>query len=170
MYMCQRFLNGSDEYRRARLKIMPEILEAAYAIRLMAPKGREITLDKEDFLPTTYRTHDVAGKQCPIMEVTLDLMTNSTMRGMAALVKRYIGGISIDNALVISTPDDQNEKEPEACLGLFRMNHLDVDTCPSLPDRFETEGCSMATVDSIRASLLTKSAAQFSSRSIRVST
>jgi len=162
----KRFLSGPDEYRRARMKLMPEITEAPYAVRLLAPKGSEITLEKPNFLATSYRLHDVAGKLLPIMECTLDFMGNSTMRGMASLVKRYLSSISIDFALVIGTPDEQKEKEPECILGLSRMHHIDVTQYPSLPDRFETEGCSEETVDSIRASLLVKTAEMHSSRAV----
>jgi hypothetical protein len=164
-------LNGSDEYRKERLKIMPEFVEAPYAIRLMVPKGAELIIERPNFLATTYRVHDVAGKLCPIMECTLDFMGNSTMRGMASLVKRYLAGISLDFALVIGTPWNQEEKDVECILGLCRMHHMDVTKYPNLPDRFETEGCSEETVDSIRASLLVKKTAEMqSSKAIAVAT
>jgi hypothetical protein len=82
-------LSGTDEYRKDRLKIMPEIVEAPYPIHLLAPKGTELRVETP-FLPTTYRHHDAAGDRCPILEVTLDFLGNATMRGMASLVKRYL--------------------------------------------------------------------------------
>jgi hypothetical protein len=148
------------------MKMMPQIIDAPYAVRLLAPSGSEITIEKPNLLATTYRVHDVAGKLCPVMECTLDFMGNATMRGMASLVKRYLSSISIDFALVIGTPDDQTEKEVECIIGLCRMDHMDVMTYPKLPDRFETEGCSEQTVDSIRASLLVKTAKMQSLRAV----
>jgi hypothetical protein len=147
---------------------MSEIVEAPYPIRLLAPKGKEIQVERP-FLPTTYHRHDVVGDLCPILEVTLDMLGNATIRGMASLVKRYLSGISLDLAAIVTAPDGQTEgDEPEACLGLWRMNHIDVTQYPRLPDRFETDGCSDETVQAIRAHILLKGARLDSVRRISV--
>jgi hypothetical protein len=51
------------------------------------------------------------------------------------MLKRYIRLIALDLAVVIHTPDGQTEQEPEACLGLWRFDHIDVLTCPPLSTR-----------------------------------
>jgi hypothetical protein len=161
-------LSGTDEYRKDRLKIISEIVEAPYPIRLLAPKGKEIQVERP-FLPTTYRQHDAIGNLCPILEVTLDMLGNATIRGMASLVKRYLNSISLDLAVIVTRPDGQTEgDEPEACLGLWRMSHIDVTQYPTLPDRFETDGCSDELVQAIRANILVKGAHLDSTRPICV--
>jgi hypothetical protein len=58
---------------------------------------------------------------------------------MAGIVKKHLSSLAIDVAVTISKPDGQVEDEPQACLGLWRFDHIDVDSCPELPDRHEIE-------------------------------
>jgi hypothetical protein len=159
LILVQRFLNGDDAYRQARLKILPEIVEANYVVKSMAPKGNR-TLHREGLIETIYHKCDVDGPDsCPIVEVTLDMVGNRAIRGMAALVKRYLNSISVDLAVIISKPDGQENNEPEACLGLWRLHHIDISKCLPLPDRFDMEkGASDKNPDLVRASLLSKAA------------
>jgi hypothetical protein len=165
---AQRFLNSDDAYRKARLKLMPELVEAPYPVRLMAPKGKELVVHRPGLIDTIYYAHDVAGDLCPTWEVTLDLMGTPAIRGMATIVKRYLKSMSVDFAAIISKPEGQKEDEPEACLGLWRMNHLDLAQAADLPDRFAAEGCCDETIHAIRASILIESANEASSKCITV--
>jgi hypothetical protein len=132
----------------------------------MAPSGKEIAMQNDGIVETSYRLHDsTAGENlCPVFEVTLDFMGNSTIRGMASLVKRYLPGMSVDFCAILSKPAGQTEDEPEACLGLWRLNHIDVTQYATLPDRFSTDGCSQETVNALRASLLIENARLESSK------
>jgi hypothetical protein len=104
-------------------------------------------------------------ESCPIIEVTLDMVGNRAIRGMASLVKRYLNSISVDLAAIISKPDGQEKDEPEACLGLWRLHHIDISKCPPLPDRYAMEkGASDQHPDLVRASLLSKAAEEHSSQ------
>ena len=176
----KRFLAGSPEYRQHRLKLLPELVQAPYAIRLMAPKANAPppTVHQEGLVTTKYHEHDVGATttsgsssgvettvnktQAPIFEVTMDLMEQRTVRSMACLVKRYLPSMSIDFALVISKPDGSEDEEPEAVLGMWRWDHLQLTEYPSLPDRLATDGCSRETLDAVRASLLAKEASRMS--------
>ena len=178
----QRFLNGDDAYRQARLKILPEVVEANYVVKSMAPKGNK-TLHREGLIETIYHTSsdgaleggpspNNASLLCPIVEVTLDMVGNRAIRGMASLVKRYLVSISVDLAAIISKPDGQEEDEPEACLGLWRLHHIDISKCPPLPDRFAMLmennkghiGDNHNNSDLLRASLLSKEAEDYISQ------
>jgi hypothetical protein len=137
----------------------------------MAPSGKEVALQNNGIVETTYRLHNSSNSAggdthtlCPVFEVTLDFMGNSTIRGMASLVKRYLPGMSVDFCAILSKPVGQTEDEPEACLGLWRLNHIDVSQYATLPDRFSTHGRSQETANVLRASLLIKSAELESSR------
>ena len=136
VWVVQRFLSGDDNYRKSRLKIIPAIVDAPYVIRSMAPKNSVLTIQRNGLLDTIYHMHETKGSQRPIVEVTLDLMGTRAIRGMAALVKRYLTTMSVDFAAIISKPDGQVKDEPQACLGLWRFDHIDVTNCPDLPDRF----------------------------------
>jgi len=125
----KRFLAGNDKYRQERLKILPEFVDAPYAIRLLASKDTELQIHYDGWLETKYYIH---SDGCPIWEMNLDFMGNSTIRGMASFVKRYLSSINADFALVISYPN-----EPQGVLGLWRFDHINVNEYPSLPDRYE---------------------------------
>jgi hypothetical protein len=47
----------------------------------------------------------------------------------------------MEMAAVIGKPagQEKNEGELEACLGLWRMDHIDVSACPQFSDRFANE-------------------------------
>jgi hypothetical protein len=148
---------------------LPEVVEANYVVKSMAPKGNK-TLHREGLIETIYNQCDgVEGPEssCPIVEVTLDMVGNRAIRGMASLVKRYLNSISVDLAAIISKPDDQEEDEPEACLGLWRLHHIDISKCPPLPDRFammEKGASEKRNSDLVRANLLSKAAEEYISQ------
>lgn len=161
----KRFLKGSPEYRQKRLKVVPELVQAPYAIRLMAPKSTTgTTVHQEGLVSTVYHEADVTeAHPAPILEVTFDFMEQRTVRNMSSLVKRYLPTMSVDMALCIGAPDedlDAAEKEPEAVLGMWRLDQLTMEDYPQLPDRLATDGCSLETVDAFRASLLVKEASR----------
>ena len=158
----KRFLSAKDdEYRKRRIFLTPDIAEAAYAIKMVAPKGKEMALQKDGLTENTYNFYENDGHGAPLLEVTLDLMGNKAIRGMASLVKRYLVGLSIDFAAIIKAPEGSTEPEPAACLGLFRLHHLDVEAAPTLPDRFSYQSGSVDNArkaDELRASMLMKEA------------
>jgi hypothetical protein len=127
-------------------------------IRMVAPPKREMTIHC-NMLPTKWRTRGACYKDekylHPCLELELDVMANKAMRGMTSLVKRYLKGMSIDVAVTIDKPDLQKEEELSACVGMFRLEKIDVLVCPKLPERLEL-GHSLQE-DTIRASMLLKS-------------
>lgn len=154
----KQFLNGDDEYKSQRLKMLPYVVDGPYPIRVMAPPKREITVHC-DMLPTKW--HQSSGRTLrggrylhPCLELELDLMANKTMRGFASLVKRYLVKMSVDVAVIVQKPDLQEEEEGSACLGMWRFDKVDVSQCPNLPERLELGRSVKA--DTLRATMLMK--------------
>jgi hypothetical protein len=89
-------------------------------------------------LPTKWRTRGACYKDekylHPCLELELDVMANKAMRGMTSLVKRFLKGMSVDVAVTIDKPDLQKEEELSACVGMFRLEKIDVSVCPKLPE------------------------------------
>lgn len=83
-----------------------------------------------------------------MLEVELDCMSSKAMRGMASIIKKNLSGIVLDIAVVIEKPDGATEEEPTACLGMWRFDRVDIETCPMLPERqvSEIEAIRRATV------------------------
>jgi hypothetical protein len=140
----KRFLNGDSKYRNERLKVIPSVVEGPLAVKVLAPPKKEMLLNCA-LLPVSWQQYNPetseGRKLCAALEVTLDCMSNRAMRGMAGIVKRNLKHLSIDMACVIGKPagQEEDEDESEACLGLWRMDHIDVSACPGFPDRWANE-------------------------------
>jgi len=136
-------MNGDDEYRNRRLKIIPVVAEGPLAVKVLAPPRRELVVRCEA-LPVTWRNYEASrdpnGRELfPAIECEIDCMSNRAIRAMAGILKRNLGSLCIDIACIIQKPDGLEEDEPQACLGLFRFNHIDVERCPAFPDRFAAD-------------------------------
>jgi hypothetical protein len=101
-------------------------------------------------MTTTYQQDPPSDTQCPVMSVTLDLVTNATIRGFVGIFKRNMHRMVVDFACIIDPGND----EPSAVVGLWRMNKLQFDSMPELPDRYTCYGTPNQDVDSIRANVL----------------
>lgn len=124
--------------------MIPSVVDGPLAVRVLAPPKREICVSCA-LLPVSWRSYEAGvdaetGKKlAPALEVVLDCTSNRAMRSMAGILKRNLQSLAIDVAVVIQKPDDQDEEEPQACLAMWRFNHIDVSKCPTFPDRFEYE-------------------------------
>lgn len=137
--------------------MIPSLAEGPRAMSLLAPPKKERLVHCET-LPITWRQHGACIKDgrklYPHLEATLDCMTNRAVRSLTCMVKRYLHALSVDVAVVIAKPEEQEESEPSACLGLWRFDHINIYECPTLPDRFAAEASSIGqSPDLIRASL-----------------
>jgi len=110
----QRFLRGDDDYRNARLKIIPSLVDGPMPIRMAAPAKRERPVHNPDLIPVSWRKLQNDGHKNPHLEATLDCLSGKAIRSAASLVKRFLVKLSIDVAIVLSRPEDQTEPEPSA--------------------------------------------------------
>lgn len=126
--------------------MIPSVANGPLAIRLIAPPKREVQISCA-LLPVTWRKYPAevtaqGRKLEPLLEMELDCVQTATMRAMAALAKRNIQSVALDVAIVISKPEGQKEEEPEACVGIWRFNKINVSECCSFPDAYEEEAAS----------------------------
>ena len=111
-------------------------------MRYIAPARKTKTIVTPR-IPSTWKKHppklnnngDTLWHPC--LEFESDLMANSTMRSVCSMVKRYIGSMVADAAILIEKPDLQHEDEPTACLGMIRFDRIDLVGCSELPPRLE---------------------------------
>lgn len=61
--------------------------------------------------------------------------------------------MTVDFACII---DPDEDGEPSCVLGLWRMDHLEADHYPELPDRYDNGDGEMEKADSIRGSIIVK--------------
>jgi hypothetical protein len=155
----QRFLKGDDDYKNLRMKLIMSVVEAPRVVKMLAPPKREKVVHNE-YISVAWKTHNQettksGRKLCSVLEATLDCVSKRAIRSMAGIVKNHLVRLSLDVAAVITKPEGQLEEEPHACIGLWRFNHIDVTTAPTLPDRYEEVAESVGhSPDLIRASQL----------------
>jgi len=140
----KRFIKGDAEYRNKRLKIYPVFREGPMAVRMLfyPPSkqfciwGTMLPVIWNDQKPTTTQ---VGQKKSLVIEACVDVVSNRLARSTAQLIGSSLKNIDMDIAVVIGTPDHQEEKEPEACIGYYRYDHVDLQTCSRLPPKSNTE-------------------------------
>lgn len=126
-------------------QLIPYVVDGPMAINLIKPKPAEINVHR---LKTPLSFTKVPPETCPdtgktlaaVLECDIDLFTNDKIRKLANMIRSYLKRIVIDVAFVIAKPRDQEEDEPSACLGCWRIDRVDFERCAVLPE---------ATVDEI---------------------
>ncbi|KAL7541820.1 hypothetical protein ACHAXR_012554 [Thalassiosira sp. AJA248-18] len=135
----KRFLMGDDEYRNARCKVIPHIVDGPLAIRLIRPKPAEHNMDGPRH-PLTWSKiqksidSDTGRTHAALLECNVDLFSEKTIRKVINIVRPHLQSITIDVAIIISRPDDSDIEEPCACLGLWRIEKVDFESCAVFPE------------------------------------
>lgn len=109
----QRFLAGDEEYRKARCKIIPYVVDGPLAVQLIKPKPVEVTLDGPRH---PNRWHQVpkckARGQAAILECDIDVgLSNKKVRKILNIIRPHIESVTIDVALIVDTLTHQEEEE-----------------------------------------------------------
>lgn len=114
-------------------------MDGPLPIRIIAPPKKEITV-QGSILPTKWIKH--AAKTSPdgstlhpCLELEVDMVSNSTLRSVSGMLRKYIKAISLDLAVIIAKPTPNDPDEPSACVGLWRFDHINIERCPPLPSR-----------------------------------
>jgi Protein ENHANCED DISEASE RESISTANCE 2, C-terminal len=122
------------------MKVVPSLIEGPMAVKMVTPSRGEYPIHT-NFVPVNWRTYEptqydkASGRAlCPAIECEVDCIKSRIIRSMATISKKHCTKVIIDMAAVIH--NEANESEPAACLGLWRLSRIDVDSCPAFPDRF----------------------------------
>jgi hypothetical protein len=135
----QRFVIGDEDYRNARLKLIPYVVDGPLAIRLLKPKPIEVTIHGKRH-PTIWtdvpQTIDPITRKTSrsIMECDLDFVSDRQIRRILNMARPHIRRITIDVAFIISKPMHSEIEEPSACLGLWRVDKVDLERCAVFPE------------------------------------
>jgi hypothetical protein len=135
----KRFLMGNNEYRNARLKVIPCLVDGPLAIRLIKPKPMELRVhtDKHPAVwtdvnmsidPFTNKTSQM------VVEVDIDFISDRSYRKLFSLVRPHMRSLTIDVAFVASKPKNSTIEEPSVCLGIWRIDKVDFERCAVFPE------------------------------------
>lgn len=122
-----KWLQGDDDYRNERLKLIPYVAEGPWVVRNMVT-GRPAIIGKR--LPVSYKflpgggmgKHSTAKANAqPLLICTLDIGNgSSTAKRIVSVCRRYMSSLTVDIGLVIQA-EDQSEL-PEQMLGATRIH------------------------------------------------
>lgn len=124
-----RFIQGDQQYRDARLKLLPVVVDGPWIVRAAVPGTSPALLGKA--IPLQYFFTQKEGGRS-IYEVDVIITASSIAKGILSVVKGHAKALSISFAFIIEAAC---EKElPEAVLASVQMNALHLEDCPLLPD------------------------------------
>ena len=143
MKALKRFLRGDDSYRRPRFKVLASVIDGPWVVRSLSPQKGEIVFDFNDWLKLSWHKEDeridpVTGKKrAAMLSVDIDSMGDSVARKVLSLVQGSIQKVKLDCAVIISKPAQSKVEEPSACIGLWRMDRIDMHQTSLLPEKDE---------------------------------
>ena len=140
----KRFLRGTDQYRNKRWKILPCLVDGPYIIKVMAPAEKEVTIAGGRVGATWHKydesvDHQSGKKRAALLEVDCDLISNPGVRKICNIVLGQVKNVRIDCAMIVEKPYLSEVKEPAACLGLWRMDKIDMNDSPLVPQKEEEQ-------------------------------
>ena len=119
-----QFRNGSKEYRDARLKLLPVVIDGPWIVRkAVGPGSAPAVLGK--VIPLLYYTDE------KIFEVDVNITSSRIAKAILNVVKGHTNALTIAFAFIIEAI---NESElPECVLCSFQIHEINVERCPKLP-------------------------------------
>jgi len=124
-----RFIQGDQQYRDARLKLLPVVVDGPWIVRAAVPGNSPALLGKA--IPLQYFfTEKENGRN--VYEVDVIITASSIAKGILSVVKGHSKALSIAFAFIIEAAE---EKElPETALASFQVHAINLEDCPLLPD------------------------------------
>ncbi len=125
------FIAGDQEYRDARLKLLPIVLDGPWIVKAAVGNGKSPALLGK-VIPLQYFFRQPQGDKKGIYEVDVIISASSIAKGILNVVKGHAKSLSIAFAMIIeaSTAEDL----PETVLCSFQIHALDLEDCPHLPE------------------------------------
>ena len=136
----KRFLLGDNEYKNRRWKILPCLVDGPFIIRSMAPPQKEVTIAGGRVGATWHEYNEsvdekTGKRRAALLEVDCDLVSNPGVRKICSIVVGQIEKVKIDAAMIVEKPYLSEEEEPAACLGIWRMDHINMSQTALAPEK-----------------------------------
>ncbi|CAB9510918.1 Protein of unknown function (DUF1336) [Seminavis robusta] len=123
-----RFVEGNQQYRDARLKMLPVVVDGPWIVRAAVPGTSPALLGK--VIPLQYFfTQKPSGRS--IYEVDVIITASSIAKGILSVVKSHTKALSIAFAFIIEAAEEH--ELPETVLASFQVHSVDLEDCPLLP-------------------------------------
>ena len=126
-----KFLAGDQQYRDARLKLLPVVAQGPWIVKAAVGPGKSpAVLGK--VIPLQYFFRDADRKHKGVYEVDVIITASSIAKSILSVVKGHTKSVSIAFAFIIEGVSE--EELPENVLACFQIHSLHLEDCPILPD------------------------------------
>jgi Protein ENHANCED DISEASE RESISTANCE 2, C-terminal len=125
-----KFLNGDQQYRDARLKLLPVVVEGPWIVKTAVGNGSAPALLGKA-IPLQYYFQKPDGKRKGVYEVDVIITASTIAKGILNVVKGHTNSLAIAFALIIEA--SEKEELPETVLCSFQVHFLNLEDCPMLP-------------------------------------
>eukprot|EP00123_Amoebidium_parasiticum_P017144 comp23727_c0_seq1/m.40905 comp23727_c0_seq1/g.40905 ORF comp23727_c0_seq1/g.40905 comp23727_c0_seq1/m.40905 type:complete len:803 (-) comp23727_c0_seq1:10-2418(-) len=126
--LFNKFIDGTDEFRNSRFKLVPDMVEGSFFIRKAVPCRPAIIGNKG--LKMNYL------RRPNFFEVDFDVSSDPTARSVTGLVLGATKTLAVDLAFLI---ESKSEAElPETILGTVRFDHIDLGVFKRIPKEAPT--------------------------------
>ena len=126
-----KFLQGDQQYRDARLKLLPIVVEGPWIVKAAVGNGTAPALLGK-VIPLQYFFRDPTPKSPGIYEVDVIITASSIAKGILSVVKGHTNALTIAFAFIIEAA--LPEELPETALCSFQVHSLHLEDCPHLPE------------------------------------
>ncbi|KAL3940498.1 MAG: hypothetical protein SGBAC_004973 [Bacillariaceae sp.] len=126
-----KFVKGDQQYRDARLKLLPIVMEGPWIVKAAVGNGTAPALLGK-VIPLQYYFQEGNEKRKAIYEVDVIITASSIAKGILSVVKGHTKSLSIAFAIIIEAAEQ--EELPETALCSFQIHKLHLEHCPYLPE------------------------------------
>jgi hypothetical protein len=125
------FLKGDQQYRDARLKLLPVVLDGPWIVKTAVGGGKSPALLGK-VIPIQYFFRDADERGKGVYEVDVIITASAIAKGILSVVKGHTKSVSIAFAIIIEA--SQADELPETVLCSFQVHSLHLEECPLLPE------------------------------------
>merc|ERR1712150_309732 len=125
-----KFITGDQEYRDARLKLLPVVVEGPWIVKAAVGSGKSPALLGK-VIPLQYFFRHATGNSKAIYEVDIIITASSIAKGILSVVKGHTRSLTIAFGFIIEAAEE--EELPESVLCNFQLHELNLEDCPQLP-------------------------------------
>eukprot|EP00751_Fragilariopsis_kerguelensis_P045437 CAMPEP_0170984348 /NCGR_PEP_ID=MMETSP0736-20130129/4794_1 /TAXON_ID=186038 /ORGANISM="Fragilariopsis kerguelensis, Strain L26-C5" /LENGTH=813 /DNA_ID=CAMNT_0011407997 /DNA_START=143 /DNA_END=2585 /DNA_ORIENTATION=+ len=123
------FVGGDQQYRDARLKLLPVVIDGPWIVKAAVVMAKHHLLGK--VIPLQYFFRQPEGTKKGIYEVDVIITASSIAKGILNVVKGHTKSLTIAFALIIEAA--KQEELPETVLCSYQVHALNLGDCPHLP-------------------------------------
>ena len=131
-----KFKNGDQMYRDARLKLLPVVIEGPWIVKKAVGPGTAPALLSQS-IPLQYYFTPAAGKKKGIYEVDVIITASRIAKGILNVVKSHTKKLTMALSIIIEATTE--EELPETVLCSSQLYSLNLERCPQLPKYYLEE-------------------------------